>query len=234
MNKNHKFTLKIVLLLLVCLAGTIPSYALVFANDSPALYYMPSSTQSSTMGRESGLVGKEGSSDNMDNYVIESAGYFLTAHSSALQFTYMVELASREFAGFAAMSDVVNRMIDNMQSMLRVYATLTDVADHTPYNVAMMKRVAAFNYQDLGLQYNLNATILKDVKTYLVSGDARGIYKRIVFDANRIMTLLTKIKKLVDSETMPDISDVWQLNRYYSDLMQFGQCVAMVCNRMKM
>jgi len=164
----------------------------------------------------------------IDQYIVEGAGYFLDSYSYMLQFMRKVELASNLGLNYNELSQLLDAALVNMQQARDTYKLLKETADNTPYNPAVIEALKNFNY-DLYCETNgLNKEIFTGVKGYLSKGQVREIYGKLLADMGIMVNLLQAVKKNIDNNLFPPVGTVRQLNHTYSISLLFGQYVASV------
>jgi hypothetical protein len=179
------------------------------------------------------LVGNfsESSFDEQDRgqintNVMEAAGYFLKSQSDMFLFLTKIERSDLEGTDFSELQSIIENAVIDMRNANTKYRELTVLANRTSYNQEVLNRLTAFNYAAFKNSKGLNSVIYDDVKVYLQIGDVRGIYHKLWLDTQQILHQLNVIKSAVDAGMLPDMQDVWQTNRAYSNTFLFGQYIA--------
>ena len=169
---------------------------------------------------------EEPGSTGIRSYVIEAAGYFLKSQSDFLLFLNKIEMEEINGVNYAELQQGINNAVVNMENAGAKYNDLTQLADKTPYDQARITELMAFNYTSFQGSKGLKSVIFNEVETYLSSGDVRGLYYQLLVDTQSILDQLTVIKAAVDAEVIPETSDLWQVNKSYSETLLFGQHAA--------
>jgi len=169
---------------------------------------------------------EEPDSSGIRTYVIEAAGGFLKSQSDFLLFLNKIEMEEINGIDFAELKQVINNAVVNMENAMLKYESLTQLADSTPYDQSTITTLVSFNYISFQGNKGSNSVIFKEVKTYLCSGDVRGLYHRLLENTQSLLDQLTAVKSVVDAEVIPENSTLWQVNQAYSEMLLFGQYAA--------
>jgi hypothetical protein len=173
-----------------------------------------------------GLSSPSSLAADIDQYIVEGAGYFLDSYSYTLQFMRKVELAANRELNYPELSQLLDAALDNMRQARESYNLLKETAEFTPYNPVVIEALKNFDY-DRHCEINgLNKEIFTGVKSYLSDGRVTGIYVKLHADMNTMIYLLKLVKKYVDANLFPPVKAVRKLNQTYSTALLFGQYVA--------
>jgi hypothetical protein len=104
-------------------------------------------------------------------------------------------------------------------------ANIGKTVERTRCNFTYLK---TFDYGQFAGENGLIDEIFIDVKKYLANGDAVGFYRRIADDLDNLITQLNALKEKLNSKPAFYRDDYWQLLRYASRLMLFGNYGTMV------
>jgi len=203
--------------LLVFVFFTASAFALVYGNNSDFVFNKP------------GYSHGDGIRSTIGSDIIVGAAYFLSGYSDTLLFLNRIELSGKQELDYAELGKILDSAIGNMELMKQSYLNLIQKTGLLPYDTLMIEILKDFDYENFQQVYELNPVIFDKVKGYLSAGDMRGVYAKILADAEGIVNLLYVIKKTVDANIFPGISLLWQLNQSCSHTLLFGQYVAMVC-----
>jgi hypothetical protein len=220
-NKHRLTGLKGITTLFLFLTLSVSSYPLLMNNESNEGFCEPCE------GSGASATAVTGSSA-IRSYIVQGAGYFLDSYSSALEFMHKFELGEINGINYEELSVILDKAIEGMTNANATYTALKQLADNTPYNMAVIDALKDFNYDGFRRSNGLREDAFNRVKKFLEKGDIRGIYGENVTDTANILNLLTRIKARVDAGQFPILSDVWQLNPLYSDTQLFGQYVSQV------
>jgi hypothetical protein len=172
------------------------------------------------------------SSPAMSGLIIDGAGYFLESYANTLIFMKKIEWSGKTALDYNELKNLVDKALDNMKSANETYVFLKQAADAAPYNPAVIDALKHFDYDGFKEANSLNGDIFNQVKGYLVKGDIRGAYARILLDTENLIILLERIKVQVDAGDFPVIGDVWNLNHAYSQSLLFGHYLSRVFYRL--
>jgi len=180
---------------------------------------------------DEGFEGPESSDIRL--HIIEGAGYFLKSYSDFLLFLNKVELSDieSERIDYTGLRQLINNTVVHMENAKERYDILKQIADNTPYNQTVISRLLDSNYSLLEESSDSKSVIFNEVEIYLRSGDVRGIYHQMLADTQQILDMLNVIKSAVEAEVIPENSDLWKVNRFYSKTLMFGQYTAEIFSR---
>ena len=162
----------------------------------------------------------------IEGYIIEGAGYFLKSQSDTLLLLNKIELSDLDGVDFTELQKLANDALMNMVNAKAKYVLLTQTANTAPYKQTIIDQLKSFDYCTFKQEKDLNSVIFEKVEAYLVLGDIRGIYQKILIDTETIIDKLTSIKSIVDTGRLPATSDLWRLNQNYSETLFLGQYAA--------
>ncbi len=172
------------------------------------------------------------SSPAMSGLIIDGCGYFLESYANTLLFMKKIEWSGKTALDYDELKNILEKAMDNMKSANETYVNLKQAADAAPYNPAVILALKNFDYDGFKEANSLNGDVFNQVKGYLVKGDIRGVYARILLDTENLIILLERIKVQVDTGDFPVIGDVWNLNHAYSQSLLFGQYLSRVFYRL--
>ena len=217
MSYIKKFTIVRILLIITAL--------MIFNTDSFSLWYCNNS-ENAYNGSGDGLSSTSSLVNEIDQYIVEGAGYFLDSYSYTLQFMRKVELSANRELNYLELSQLLDAASINMQQARYTYKLLKETADITLYNPEVIEALKNFNYDLYGEINGLNKEIFAEVKSYLIKGQVTEIYGKLLADMGIMADLLQVVKKNIDNNLFPPVKTVRQLNQSYSTSLLFGQYVA--------
>lgn len=174
---------------------------------------------------------KTASSSSMNTNIIEGAGYMLAGYSDYLLFLNKIELSELKGIDYTELKILIDRAISNIEQATDMYRNLYNIALTTPYNSSMIDKLKTFDFVSFEKEKRLTSSVFKKVAIYLAIGDVNGMYNRLILECENILSRMKSIKEAIDTETFPEISDLWRLNQNFSELSLFGQFNAEVFNR---
>lgn len=173
-------------------------------------------------------VGKSITTNSIEVYIIDGAGFYLAAKTDIDKLLRSIELQDSQGLDFKVLNVVVDSAIANMKAAFGIYETLILEASNTPYNVEVQFRLKTFDYTSFMLSNGLNKSTFNAVSGFLKYGDITGCFKRTQSDMKNILAMLQIIKESTTLNRLPDISIIWRLNESCSELSLFGSYVARV------
>jgi lipopolysaccharide export LptBFGC system permease protein LptF len=214
MNYTNKvMILKILLVMTALMIVNTNSVAIWFCNNTDGVF-------------KNNGNGISASTDLIEQYIAEGAGYFLDSYSCTLQFMRKVELAINRELNYPELNQLLDSALTNMEQARATYKLLKETADQTSYNPAVIDALKNFNYDLYCYSNGLNREIFNGVKSYLIRGQVREIYGKLLSDMGTIIDLLQTVKKNIDNNLFPPVGTVRQLNQTFSTSLLFGQYVA--------
>ncbi|UCH98110.1 MAG: hypothetical protein JSV88_15005 [Candidatus Aminicenantes bacterium] len=188
------------------------------------LFYMQGPAKIIANATEKGFAGP--GSEDIRLHVMEAAGYFLKSQSDMLLFLNKIELEEINGVDYTELQPIINSAVWNMQNAKATYHALTQIADSSPYNQAVITNLINFDYAFFRESKELNGVITNQVQNYLSGGDIRGLYQELLADSQAILDMLNRVKSTVDAYGVPGTPDLWQINHSYSQTLLFGQYAA--------
>jgi hypothetical protein len=213
--KNFKI-LRILMVIAVLMMFNTSIFSWWWANGSGTAYN----------GSGDGGDGLGAPVGQIDQYIMEGAGYFLDSYSYMLQFMRKVELADNMGLNYNELSQLLDAALVNMQQARNAYKRLKETAEITSYNPVVIEALKNFDYDRYCEINGLNKEIFTGVKSYLIDGRVTEIYGKLLADMNAMVFLLKSIKKNIDINLFPPAKAVRKLNQTYSTSLLFGQYVA--------
>ncbi|MCK4763331.1 MAG: hypothetical protein KAW12_14125 [Candidatus Aminicenantes bacterium] len=216
MTDRNKNTLsKIFLGAAVLLLFSLYSTAVIYYNEAPKGLCGSGESSSST-------------TETLNGYVIEGAGYFLGSYSDFLHFLKLIELAELDGLQYGEAGMTLDRAIEKMENAKEVYTMLKEAADNTPYDPVVIEKLLNFDYDWFQKKNGLNEPIFDKVKGYLEKGEIKELFGKALSDTEEVLKIAKKIKASIDAEEIPELSILWDLDETLSQSLRFGQYVARV------
>jgi hypothetical protein len=184
-------------------------------------------------GGKSGPSGIDESAAGIEGFVIAGAGYFLRSQSDFLLFLNKIEVSALEGINYPELKTLLDSAAANLEKAKEEYDRLVEVAYVTPYRQEVIYLLKNFDYDGLLAEKGLNAVIFKDMEKYLKAGDLRGLHKRALADTVNILSMLYRLKPMIDSGQFPVLEDLWRLNQAYAHAHLLGQYTSEVFARLK-
>jgi hypothetical protein len=162
--------------------------------------------------------------------IVEGGGYLLQSSSDINGFFNKIELAELSSNGpdYKILQGAIRSAIYNMEKTRTTYYQLKTLANVTPYNQEVIFKLVNFDYDSFQQENGLFPAIFGKVKGLLIVGNVTGVYDKFYSYTGQILDLLYTLKKDIDAEIFPDISNVWSVNQIYSEFKLLGQYVAQV------
>jgi hypothetical protein len=158
--------------------------------------------------------------------VVEAAGGFLKSHSDFLLILNKIEMEEINGIDYAELQHIIYNAVIHMEVARAKYNGLIQLVEDTPYHQPTITVLMGFDYASFQESKGLRNVIFDEVKTYLSSGDVRGLYHQLLVNTQSILDQLTVIKSFVDAGVIPENADLWKLNQAYSETLIFGQYAA--------
>lgn len=223
MKLTKQAILKAVMGILVVLLLSQGLNAKIIANYSDESFYEPEQGQARV-------------------YVIESAGYFLKAHSDYLLFLHKIELAELQSPDLDELRNIINEAVNNMDRARATYAMLAQFAADSPCRPEIKKALRDFDYTTLRRGKEISGmntdrpgetggTAGARVRRHLETADVPALYRELLADTQEMQEKLNQLKAMVDADQLPQNQQLWQLYRSFSDTQRFGQYIAEIFSR---
>jgi hypothetical protein len=204
---------------IIFLVFTVNINAAMIANESDGAYSPPPPSPN-------GMASI--SSITLHQLIADGGSHFFKSAGHINQFFSLVESSEITGSDYKALQKNLNAAIYYMVQARDTYLQLKNRAAVTPYNQEVIYRLLTFNYDSFREENSLSPVIFEKVKGFLAAGNVTGVYNEFYSYTGHILDLLYTLKKDVDSEIFPDISNVWKVNQKYSEVKLFGQYVAQI------
>ncbi|HLP59426.1 MAG TPA: hypothetical protein VK186_11375 [Candidatus Deferrimicrobium sp.] len=165
--------------------------------------------------------------------IIDAAGYFLNSSSAFQALLNRIELADTNGGDYKEWAQVCSGAVAHMRNAVAQYLILKQSLEYRPYNPEMIDRLLCFDYDDFQKKNMLTPGIFDEVKSYLGSGDVRGLFEHMLSSTGKILASLTRVKASLDAGVIPELTLLWRLNQDYAEAMLFGQYAAQVFYEIK-
>lgn len=165
--------------------------------------------------------------------IIKGAEYFFKAQSDINLLSENVEISDIYGTDYYTLGWAVNSALDNITLAQYYYQELQYKANRTPYNQLVINKLLAFDYDSFQEQNGLLKDVFSEVKSYLVNGDVRGIYRRTSAYFDTIINILDTIKGELYAGKTPVNEHMWNLNQTCAKVHMFGQYVARIFKAIK-
>ena len=162
----------------------------------------------------------------IQDYIASGAEYFFDSYSNTILFMKKTESSSFEDLNYEELGTILDRALNSMNLANEAYVELKQAADHTPYNPVVINALKNYNFDGFQESTPVNAEIFTEVKMYLLNGDIRGVYGKILADTDNLIILIKKVKASVVERKFPPLTDVWNLNQAFSNTLLFGGYVS--------
>ncbi len=164
----------------------------------------------------------------MGRLVVDGGSHFLKSIADIHSLLSRLEASEVSEINFKSLQEAVNSAIESMSKAQASYLELKHMAAFTPYNETVINRLIEFDYSNFSNRARFIPSIFDIVKSYLSTGNVRGIYNQFHANSSDILQRLQSVKNDVDAGSFPKLSNVWRLNQKCSEYKLFGQYVARV------
>jgi hypothetical protein len=163
---------------------------------------------------------------NIENIVIEVAGYSLKANATLQKMLYIVEMQGIEGLSGDEFGFELDNTIQAMKEAVSTYYSLIRIAEVTPYNPVVIKKLQNFDYYGYYWRNDLNYSIFRVVSNYLRIGNVTGIYRRSKDKMQDILDLLVFFRDELREGRQTKMSDLRKVNEKMSEEAIFGSYIA--------
>jgi hypothetical protein len=162
---------------------------------------------------------------NLEQLIIEAAGYFLQSNSDYQLVLKKIELNE------TGLIDSIDQTIQNMTNANALYFEIWETSKFLEYDPVVIEKLSQFDYYGYKVENNLNP-IFQKVEDFLKPGHARELLQQAYIDTSKILKKLKDIQTSLESGIKVDISNYWRLNQLYLDYALFGQYASEVFIKM--
>ncbi len=207
---------------------------LIYANDS-CLAFTMSSLGCDTAG--SGFPPFPESKPRLNpdfsiGYLVADGGfYFLLGKSDFSRFLSKVEIAENKGADFEGMRQDLKNAIQNMESAIDVYSTLTEIADDADYNPVVLSDLKCFKYHSFNSPNGMVQAGGVDLN--LKQGKVKEIYRFTKMQWEKIVVNLKVLYEELDAQKFPNIGLLRETHIKFLKISLYGQRVAEVFGKLK-
>jgi hypothetical protein len=173
------------------------------------------------------------SNNIISELIIKGAGFYFLANADINYLSEKIEISDLYSGHNDKMLKIINQAIWNMKKARYYYGLLVNKTNQTPYNEAALAKLMTFDYDSFQEQNGLLKEIFAEVKSYLATGDVRGIYSRVSNYFDTIIESLETIKIDLEAGKIPANNLVWNLNQLNAKTHMFGQYTARVFEAIK-
>jgi hypothetical protein len=157
-----------------------------------------------------------GESRLIEDYIKRGNADYFQASKSVYALLRKVELQNLKGISIDELKMEVNRALINMKNALDVYRLLVRKAEATPYNITVLNRLQAIDYEMFRQRYQLNGNVFQEVSSLLEKGNVTDTFKFQLKSHNKIVSLLENAKASLDQNQMPPLKLFWTLNESFS------------------
>ncbi|UCH94349.1 MAG: hypothetical protein JSV88_29335 [Candidatus Aminicenantes bacterium] len=227
-------TTSLIILLIVFLVFTVNLNALMAGNESEKAYCGDGSGNPCPPDPPETKKGMPGSSNEgyvgptIRELIIKGGGYILQSSSDINAFFNKIELSELSEPDYNGLQITISAAIFNMEMARDTYYNLKNLASVTPYNQEVIYKLIHFDYDAFQKENGLIPSVFAKVKDFLSIGDVTGVFNEFYLYTGQVLDLMYTLKRDVDAEIFPQLSNVWRVNQKYLEFKLFGQYVAQV------
>ena len=214
---HKKIFLKVLFLVFISIALSMNAYSYIWLNGAGGGYEEGDGSESTY-----------GENVTVEDYIIEGAGYYLAANAGVQSLLNMAELKDSTGIDYYLVLKTLDRAISNMENAINTYEKLIGKAESTPYNKAVIDKLANFNYSLFTQEKGLNGVVFGKVEEYLKNGDITGMFKYTYSGLQTIFSALNRVKEDISLDKFPGTPVFWNLSDAFSETSLFGGYVARV------
>jgi hypothetical protein len=162
------------------------------------------------------------------SFTIEAAGYFLKAYSDILVLSDRIEMSDLNGIDYHQTRLLADTAMFNLENAREKYLVLNQIATNSSYDMVLIHNLRGFDFRGFGDRQLLGGKQFELVTHFLKKGDIQGIFERAISDIEIILEKLKQVRLALNSLVLPDMLDIWELNRFCSEFMLFGQFSARI------
>lgn len=164
----------------------------------------------------------------IEDYIIQSSGYYLSANSYVQKLLELVEMKDIRGLNFEELEIVTDNAIFRMTAAEMTYEILIMLAEVTPYNETTQVKLKEFDYDFFMTENKLIESVFDTLKGYLKVGDITGCYRWNHSKLKDIKEILISIKSEISQGRLPEISIFRRLDNIICETSLFGSYLASV------
>lgn len=221
--------LKGLLIVVLLLAFSANGFAVVLLNGS-GVGYCDGNPPPPDCGENTGISIEAAVTGTIEDQVVDGAAAYLLVYSEYLKFLNRVELSGQNGMDYGEAGKILDAVLGYAKKAKATYYGLVIKAESTPYNPAVLARLAEFDYDGFQGTHNLDRKIFKEAAGYLKNGDITGTYILTYSALKEIEVMLIPARVSITLKKLPDIENLWTINERLSGTLIFGQTIARVFN----
>lgn len=225
---RSKKTLTVIILFFLFFMSNV-TYGVISFNGSDSGYDGDGEDSSG----ESSNISNAASSSLIRMLIIQGAGYYLKSHCYYQFFLNKIEMAEIEGVNYCDLQGVLNATVFYMERANISYLDLKNVAAGTPYNEVVVGELKGFDYDGFKEGKNFNREVYGKAKSFLEKGDITGLYCEMYSRSVVILEALNNLKGVIDGNSFPEMSILWELNQNFSNALFLGQYTAMIFSELQ-
>ena len=197
--------LKIILIILSLAVLSIPNYAALAFNDIVG-----------------GFGNGDGKNQQIEEYVVAGAKSFIESNKNTLALINEFEVNPSQATDISAAFTFTENALRQLQDSRSHYSKAKELAEQAGYNMTMITKFKAFDYDGYIDKYGLNKEIAKIAESYLKAGNLLGIYQKNINNLDAIIITLTSIRDTLKSGEPPKIRILWDCIHQYASAFLLG------------
>ncbi len=235
--KQNTFVMKACLVAVLIAGLSMPAFSSLVCNgtgrslcdgDTNVTLMSPCDEAASTLNNEQ-LQGSRGVS--IEALIQEAGGAYIDGTADYLKVLHKVEMANLKGLDYSEMLSLAQKAQEKISRAAALYGVLVSVSESMPYNPAIQEKLRNFQYGEYAENNSLNPVVFKEVESFLVRGDVKGIYSKLYFAIMEIEGRLYHICSTLAGNKLPSIQDLWKANEHLCGNLVFGQYVARVFHK---
>lgn len=216
MNKMRKLIVSMSFLLVVCLVCWV---------------WVPG-LQGAWVGNDPPIDGEKENAGVINSLIVDGAANFLDSYSYFLRLLKESEISPGQMDNQKA-SELIDSLAPYLEASKENYAAAFSLMKGLSINPDKLQALETFDYAGLAAKRRLHSDSMSQVAAFLVKGDVKGIYGKIIDDLDRISKGIKAVREDIKNNISPGIEDLRALYQQYSDLMQFGYYSSLVFAEIK-
>jgi len=177
----------------------------------------------------SNLSATNTESATIEALIINGAGHFLAGNAKFLTLLNRVEVSTNTTASdYSEWKTILSNAIAEMNKAKETYTYLVEKANATPYEQSMIELLMDYDYDSFREERQLSGNAIDRLEKLFKNGDVRGTFTALLFDTEKLISMLNSVALYLEAEKFPAITDLWRINQQFSETMLFGQYAAEV------
>jgi hypothetical protein len=188
--------------------------------------------QGAWVGNDPPIDGDKENAGVINSLIVDGAANFLDSYSYFLRLLKESEISQGQMDCQKA-NELIEVLVPYLEASKANYAAAFSLMKGLSINPDKLQTLETFDYAGLAAGRGLHSDGMNQVAAFLVKGDVRGIYGKMIDDLDRISKGIKAVRGDIKNNISPGMEDLRSLYQQYSGLMQFGYYSSLVFAEIK-